>query len=84
MAQVPNYAIMRYNIPLLGEWIVDESLTIYRNGEKIVECKSIPAAKSELRRMIQTERESMIQRKKAEIRELEDMAPNIESYRIKF
>jgi len=84
MGYVPNYAIMRYSIPHLGEWTVDESLSIFKDGEKVCECITIPEAKKELRRMINTERESAIQRKNAEVRELQDLAPNIENYRVKF
>ncbi len=84
MAIIPNYAIIRFSIPLLGEWMVDESYNVFHNEKKISDAKSIPECQKIIRQMVENMRQAEIQKRQAEIRDLQALSANLNNYRVKF
>jgi len=82
MGILTNYIIIKYKIPSLGEYLIDESLDIYHNGKVVGTGNSIPESKNLLKKIIEGKRSSTIQKKQAEIRELQDLSSTLDTYRI--
>lgn len=75
--------ILKYSIPDLGEYSIDEDMTIFRGKEKIVTCINLDDAKNNLSKIVISDREEKISTLRRVIRNLELQSKSLLSFRQK-
>lgn len=84
MEQITNY-IMKYEVPNIGIFAVNENLDIYFNGELVDNTvHHIHQTKSKIRVLVVQKREQLRLKHQEQIRLLGELSDNIEQYKVKF
>lgn len=75
--------IIKYSIPDLGEYSIDENLSLFRDRQEIVICNNLIDARKNLTEIVRSDREKKIEEYRRVISSLEKQSTNLEVFRRK-
>ena len=75
--------IIKYEIPNLGEYAIDENMTIFKDKSKIVTCSNLNEAKETVSKIANSDREDKISNLRKIISDLELQNLSIDNFRKK-